>query len=102
VLFPKHEEMIQALSFDGSNKPFSIGVKVRRTVRNSFDLGIMWSEQFVKLLRELGIVVPDKKLPGFIPEEEGDALCGIDYPFFIWLCGNPGYMDLSCSDIDKE
>jgi hypothetical protein len=61
--------MIQAFSFDGSHKPFSIRVEVRRTVRNPFDLGVMWFEQFVKLLRELGIAIADKKLLGSILKE---------------------------------
>ncbi len=102
MLFPKHEEMIQAFPFDSPNKPFSIGIKVWRAIRNPFDLGVMGFEQFIKLLGELGIAIPDKKLPGFIPEEEGEALCGIDYPFFIRLCSNPGYMHLWGSDINKE
>ena len=94
--------MIQALSFDGPNKPFSIGIKVGRTVRNPFDLGVMGFKQLVKLFGKLSITVPYEELLGSILEEEGETLCGIDYPFFIRLCGNPGYMDLSCSDIDKE
>ena len=68
--------MIQTLAFHGSDPSFSIGVKVRRTVRNPFNLGIMRFEQFVKLFRELGITVPDEEFPGFILKEGRDA--------FLW------------------
>ena len=48
-------------------------------------LGVVGLEQFVKLLGELGIAVPDQEFVGFIMEEEGGASSGIDYPFFIRL-----------------